>query len=382
MSSSDAVKKGKKIIAQVDWFMFAAALTLSLLGMATMHSYTSENFFFLRQAVWVLIAVVAFFASSIPSYHFLRRTSVITGMYGVILVLLLLIFILGAVVLGATTRFHLGAFAVQPADPAKLVLVMVLAKYFARRHTHIADIRHIIISGLYAFALFVCVFFQPDFGSGIVIAAIWFGMTLVSGLSRKHFITLILIAVVAAGGAWHFALKPYQKARIMNFVHPMSDVHGTGYNAYQSTIAVGSGQVLGKGIGFGTQSKLQFLPEFQTDFIFAAFAEEWGLIGVIIVMCLFGIIITRALTIAVHAEDNFFALTAAGIAVYFFAQFAVHVGMDMGLLPITGTTLPFMSYGGSHLLTEYIALGILMSIRREGHASIRARDETELVGAI
>ena len=370
------------MIAHVDWFMFAAAFTLSLLGMATMHSYTSENFFFLRQAMWILIAVGAFFVASMPSYHFLRRTSVITGMYGIILSLLLLIFVLGAAVLGATTRFHLGAFAVQPADPAKLVLVMVLAKYFARRHTHIADIRHIIISGAYAFALFVCVFFQPDFGSGIVIASIWFGMTLISVLSQKHFIPLVVIAVVGATGAWHFALKPYQKARIMNFVHPMSDIHGTGYNAYQSTVAVGSGQLTGKGIGFGTQSKLQFLPDFQTDFIFAAFAEEWGFIGVVIVRCLFGIIITRALAIAAHAEDNFFALTAAGIAVYYFAQFAVHAGMDMGLLPITGTTLPFMSYGGSHLLTEYIALGILMSIRRGGYASIRARDETELVGAM
>lgn len=370
------------MIAHIDWFMFAAAFTLSLLGLVTMHSYTSENSFFVRQTVWILIAVIAFFAASVPNYHFLRRTSVIAGMYGVILSLLLLIFVLGRAVMGATTRFHLGAFAVQPADPAKLVLVMVLAKYFARRHTHIADIRHIIVSGIYAFMLFVCVFFQPDFGSGIVIASIWFGMTLVSGLSRKHFITLVVIATVLATGAWHFALKPYQKARIMTFIHPMADIRGTGYNAYQSTIAVGSGQVTGKGIGFGTQSKLQFLPEFQTDFIFAAFSEEWGFIGVVIVMCLFGIIITRALTIALHAENNFFALTAAGIGVYIFAQFTVHAGMDMGLLPITGTTLPFMSYGGSHLLTEYIALGILMSIRRGGYSSVQARDETELVGAM
>jgi len=165
-------------------------------------------------------------------------------------------------------------------------------------------------------------------------------------------------------------------------LHPLADIRGTGYNAYQSTIAVGSGELTGKGIGYGTQSKLQFLPEYQTDFIFAAYAEEWGFLGVLLFFGLFGIVIIRILTIAARGSDNFDSLMSAGIAIYFFAQFIVHVGMNMGLLPITGTTLPFMSYGGSHLITEYAALGILMGLRKNARPTLQARDQSELIGVI
>jgi rod shape determining protein RodA len=223
---------------------------------------------------------------------------------------------------------------------------------------------------------------QPDFGSAITMMSIWLGMVLVSGISWKHLATLALVGVVLAAGVWHYALRPYQKARVLTFVHPLSDIRGTGYNAYQSTVAVGSGQIVGKGIGYGTQSKLQFLPEFQTDFIFASFAEEWGFFGVLLLLVLYSIVFIRLLLIAIHGYDNFDTLFTVGIAVYLFSQCTVHVGMNMGLLPITGTTLPFMSYGGSHLLTEYIALGILMGMRRRARPTIQARDETELIGAV
>ena len=191
-----------------------------------------------------------------------------------------------------------------------------------------------------------------------------------------------MIAGLVSGGLWHFALHKYQKDRILTFIHPLSNIQSTGYNAYQSTVAVGSGQLTGKGIGYGTQSKLQFLPEFQTDFIFASFAEEWGFIGVVLLFGLFTIVIVRILMVARRGYDNLDALIAAGIAIYFISQFIVHAGMNMGLLPITGTTLPFMSYGGSHLVTEYMALGILMGLRRRARPTIQARDETEIVGAV
>jgi len=223
---------------------------------------------------------------------------------------------------------------------------------------------------------------QPDFGSGIIIAVIWLGSVLVAGISWKHLAVLGVTAAIVVTGLWHFALHPYQKQRILTFIHPLADIRGAGYNAYQSTIAVGSGELVGKGVGYGTQSKLQFLPEFQTDFIFAAYAEEWGFAGVVLLFGLFAIVIIRILVIAAHGRDNFDTLLAAGVAIYFSGQFIVHVGMDMGLLPITGTTLPFMSYGGSHLLTEYLALGILMSLRRHARPALGVRDNTELVGAL
>lgn len=368
--------------SHVDWFLLCAAIAISLLGLATMHSFSTENAFFEKQIIWICLTVPVFFLASLGDYSFLRRTPIVVGCFVFILTLLALIFAFGVIVKGGQNRFSLGLFAVQPAEPAKLILVMVLAKYFSRRHIEIKHYRHILVSGAYAFLLFVLVFLQPDFGSAITIFGIWFGMVLVSGISWRHVAVLLVSAAIIFAGLWHYGLRPYQKARILTFIHPLADIRGSGYNAYQSIVAVGSGQILGKGIGYGTQSKLQFLPEFQTDFIFAAFAEEWGFFGIIILLGLFGIVIVRILVISAHGADNFDTLFAAGIAVYFLSQFIVHVGMNMGLLPITGTTLPFMSYGGSHLLTEYLALGILIGMRRQARPTIQARDETELIGAV
>ena len=368
--------------AHVDWFLFGAALAISLIGAVTMRSFSIENSFFEKQIIWISIAVGVFFLASLGDYNFLRRTPIIVGLYVFVFTLLSLIFVFGGVVKGSQNRFDLGLFAVQPADPAKLILVAVLAKYFGRRHVEIKHYRHILVSGAYAGLLFMLVLLQPEFGSAIAIFGIWFGMALISGISWKHVAALLISVAIVFSGLWTYALKPYQKARIETFIHPLADIRGTGYNAYQSTVAVGSGEIFGKGIGYGTQSKLQFLPEFQTDFIFAAYAEEWGFFGVLMIFALFGIVIIRILAISIHAPQNFETLFAAGVAVYFLAQFIVHVGMNIGLMPITGTTLPFMSYGGSHLLVEYTALGILMGIRRHGRPIRHARDSSELIGAV
>lgn len=382
MMVSRSVQQRALAFAHIDWVLFAAASAIALLGLATMRSFSVENAFFERQVVWIGLAVAAFFITSIPEYGFLRRTYVVVGLYVGTLALLALIYVFGSVIMGSQNRFDLGIFFFQPSDPAKVVLIIMLAKYFARRHIEIKHIRHILVSGAYAFALFVLVFFQPDLGSSIIIFSIWFGMVLVGGISWKHLSALLIAGAVVSGLAWQYGLHDYQKARIITFLHPLADVRGAGYNAYQSTIAVGSGEVLGKGVGYGTQSKLQFLPEYQTDFIFAAYAEEWGFIGVIILFILFGVVIFRILSYALYASDNFASLFAVGIAVYFFSQFVIHAGMNMGLLPITGSTLPLMSYGGSHLLTEFAALGMLMGMRKNARVTIRARDETELIGAI
>ena len=377
-----AAETRARLFSHVDWFVFASALAISLLGLVTMRSFSAENFFFDKQLIWICIAVAAFFAASIPEYGFLRRTPVITGLFAAVVFSLALIYLFGAIVKGAQNRFNLGFLSIQPSDPAKLLLVMMLSKYFARRHVEIAAFRHIAVSGAYMAALFILVFFQPDFGSSIIIGSIWLGMVLVAGISWRHLLLLTVAALIVLTGLWQYGLQPYQKQRVMTFLHPLADIRGSGYNAYQSTIAVGSGEIFGKGIGYGTQSKLRFLPEYQTDFIFAAYAEEWGFVGVVLLFGLFGILIIRILLIASHGSDNFDTLFGAGIAVYFTAQFIVHVGMNIGLLPITGTTLPFMSYGGSHLVTEYLALGILMGMRRHAKPSIQARDETEIVGAL
>jgi rod shape determining protein RodA len=187
-------------------------------------------------------------------------------------------------------------------------------------------------------------------------------MILISGLSKKHLLILAGGGLIIGVLLWGFVFKPYQKARIMNFLNPLSDIRGTGYNAYQSMIAVGSGQVIGKGVGLGTQSRLNFLPEYETDFIFAAFAEEWGFIGSILVLMCYGIIFWRITRLAIAGTTNFESLYAVGIGIYFFSHTVINIGMNIGLLPVTGLTLPFMSYGGSHLIAECLALGILFAL--------------------
>ncbi len=177
--------------------------------------------------------------------------------------------------------------------------------------------------------------------------------------------------VVRGEFLWSFVFQTYQKQRIMTFIHPLTDIRGTGYNAYQSTIAVGSGKILGKGVGYGTQSKLQFLPEYETDFIFASFAEEWGFVGVLILLTLYGLVLWRILQNAQVGAGNFETFFGLGLAILFIIHIIIHAGMNMGILPVTGTTIPFMSYGGSHLLTEFLGLGILMGMRRYSRAAHR-----------
>lgn len=368
------------IVKNIDWLLFGAALLLVAAGLLTMNSFATENYFFEKQLVWTVLAVILFFALSVVDFRFLKRTSVIVTLFATSVILLLLLFIFGDVVKGAQSRFDFGFFALQPADPIKLVVILLLAKYFSRRHVEIAHIRHILVSGFYALVLFTLVFLQPDFGSAIIIGFIWLGMVLVSGISKKHLGAVVLVATLSFALLWTYGFEPYQKDRILTFIHPLTDLQGAGYNAYQSTIAVGSGEVLGKGVGYGTQSKLSFLPEYETDFIFAAFAEEWGFVGIVLLFILFGIVIWRILKNAFYGVTNFEILFGVGLAIFFMSHLVVHIGMNIGLLPVTGTTIPFMSYGGSHLLTEFAGLGILMGMRRYSRPIHKEDIQKEFVG--
>jgi len=348
---------------RIDWALLLSIVPLVAGGLITMHSFVGESAFFSRQLLWVGISVALFCVASMIDWRFLRRTKVLVVLFSVSIAILILLFVLGTRTLGAISRFDFGAFFIQPSDPIKLVLILVLAKYFSRRHVEIANWRHIIVSGVYAFALFVLLFLQPDFGSAVIVFLVWFGMVLVSGIPKKHLLLVLLAGVLVFVLLWGFVFADYQKDRIRTFLNPYTDLQGAGYNAYQSTIAVGSGQWFGKGVGYGTQSRLEFLPEYETDFIFAAFAEEWGFVGVLIVFVLFGIVIWRIVRESQHGETNFETLFGLGFAILLMAHFVIHVGMNIGVLPVTGTTMPFMSYGGSHLAMEFLGLGILMGMR-------------------
>jgi rod shape determining protein RodA len=355
----------KRILSSVvDWPLFFAALTLSLLGLVTMHSFSGENYFATRQVVWLAFGVAVFFVASVIDWRFLRRSGILISLFLILSGILLLLIVFGERVNGVRSWLAVGTIFLQPADFMKLVLILILAKYFFRRHVEIRHIPHIIISALYAFIPFALVFFQPDFGSAVILFFIWLGMIMVSGVSKKHLLAVFFLGLVAFVALWLFVFKDYQKQRIVTFVHPLADIRGAGYNAFQSEIAVGSGRLLGKGVGYGTQSRLQFLPAYETDFIFAAFAEEWGFIGILIVFGLFGFVIWRVLMGALVGASNFERLFGLGLAIFLMSHFIINAGMNVGLLPITGITLPFMSYGGSHILCEFLGLGMLMGMRR------------------
>ena len=358
-----------EIAQHADWLSLGAALILVAAGLVTMNSFATPNTFFQSQIVWVLVSLAVFWGASAVDWRFLRSTKVVTTLFIVSAGLLALLFILGSVTKGAVSRFDIGLFFIQPSDPAKLVLVILLAKYFSRRHIEIANIRHIVVSGMYAFIFFILLFLQPDFGGAIIAFAIWFGMVLVSGISKRHLLAVVAIGLAAFAGLWLFVFQEYQKDRIMTFLNPLTDVQGAGYNAYQSMVTVGSGQWLGKGVGFGTQSRLQFLPEYETDFIFAAFVEEWGFVGALLLTICFCFLLWRIVREAYHGATNFEILFGIGVALMLVAPWIVHVGMNIGWLPVTGTVLPFVSYGGSHLVIEFLALGMLAGMRNYRRAA-------------
>lgn len=370
----------RRINYSFDWLLFGALFFISVAGLLTMNSFTEDGMFFERQIIWLAVSIIALFAASLVDWRFLRRSGTIITLFIITCLALFSLFIAGSVFKGAQSWFNFGAFAFQPVDFAKLVLVILLAKYFSRRHIEIANVRHILISGFYTFVIFILVFLQPDFGSAIIIFLIWLAMVLVSGISKKHLLAVFLIGLASFCGLWFFVFKDYQKARIISFIHPLTDLSGAGYNAYQSTIAVGSGQILGKGVGLGSQSKLQFLPEYETDFIFAAFSEEWGFVGAIVLFGLYGVVFWRIIDISKKGSTNFETLYGLGLASMFFFHSVIHVGMNIGLLPVTGITMPFMSYGGSHMLAEFLGVGILMGQYSYARAVNKEEAKNEIIG--
>ena len=347
---------------KIDWYLLLPAVLLSIFALFTLISFGEFSTRFIKQSVWIFLGIIILIVLQKTDLYFLKNRKFIITFYILSIASLLVLFVAGHVAKGAQSWIKLGFLSIQPTDPAKLVLIILLAKYFSKRYVEISVIKHVFISGFYAGILCLLVLLQPDFGSAVTIFAIWGGIIFISGLSKKHIIILALIGTLIMGLSWNYVFKQYQKDRIMNFIHPLRDIRGSGYNQYQAVIAVGSGQFMGKGIGYGTQSKLKFLPEYQTDFIFSAFAEEWGFLGVSIVLILFLIILLRILIIAMNSGTNFDSLLASGVFIFFGIHVFVNIGMNLGVMPITGIPLPFMSYGGSHILIEFIALGIISNI--------------------
>ena len=360
-------------ILNYDWLLVGTVLLLVAVGLISLFSLSTASPvpFFSRQIVWVGIGLVALAGASIIDFRMFRTQSVIVLLfYGACVILLGGVLLLSLKTRGVASWFKVGGIFLQPVEPMKLALIILLAKYFSKRHIEIYRIQHLIVSGIYLAIPALLVLVQPDLGSAIVLIAIWVIIIVFSGMKLRHFALLIAITCLLSFAGWHFVLHPYQKTRITSFLDPAHDPKGAGYQMIQSMIAVGSGKIWGKGLGYGSQSHLNFLPEAETDFIFAAFAEEWGFVGITVLMALFLVIFWRIVRIGQKSADNFSRLYAIGFCALLFVESFIHIGMNMGLLPITGITLPFVSYGGSSLVTAFVGVGILQNIKINSRRSL------------
>jgi len=355
-----------KALKYFDWLFFAGAMLLSLTGLLMIYSTglsgPADGLLWVRQLVALSVGLVCLFFLSGLDYRFFRKNSSLLYMGSLVLLFSVLIF--GQDIRGARRWFDFGFFNFQPAEFSKLALIVLLAKYFELRHSLLAKFGYVAWSGVYVLVPAVLIALQPDLGSALVHVAIWLGMLFVSSMPRRYFLYLLVGFLLLTALGWQFFFADYQRDRIKSFLEPTADPLGRGYNVIQSIVAVGSGGWFGSGLARGLQSQLRFLPERQTDFIFASTAEELGFVGGAIVLALFGFLLFRMTKILKEARDLYGTYLAAGVFFMFFSQSIVNIGMNLGFLPVTGITLPFLSYGGSSLLVNFLLLGILQNIVR------------------
>lgn len=367
-------------ILKIDWVLLLCATLLLGIGLAVLYSISmavpssGSLSIFWRQMIFAGIGLVAMLFFSATNYQNLKSQS--TTIYFATLLVLGLVLIFGKNVRGTVGWISIGSFNIQPVEIAKLSLIIFLASFISQKKMELGEMGRLIASLILSGIMIFLVVSQPDFGSAMVLVGIAIGMTLVSGISTKKVIFIALAGVVISIGGW-FQLQPYQKDRVLSLVKPgIVDPRGSGYNVIQSMIAVGSGGLTGKGIGHGSQSQLNFLPEKHTDFIFASIAEELGLLGSLFVIGLYGVMFWRMHTIAMSSPDNLGFLITVGIMLMFFLQVWENIGMNIGIMPVTGIPLPLLSYGGSSLIVIMASIGILSSInsRRETVISQENRD--------
>src|SRR3989344_6643700 len=332
--------------------------SLFLLSMGILVIYSSSPQLAIQQLIFAILSFSLFIFVSNFDYRVIKNFT--STLYLCILLLLVGVLVLGVETRGAIRWIPLGLFNIQPSELAKPVLILTLADFWSRNS---ATFKNILKSLMITLPLLFLVFQQPDLGSTLTILAIWLGMLFAAGVQLRKISVLIIVSLLLVPLIW-FSLQEYQKERIFGFIAPQTDPLGKGYNLIQSTIAVGSGEFFGRGLGRGTQSRLQFLPEFRTDFIFASIAEEMGFIGSMIIIILYLFLIIVITAVSTNVIDYFGHLLVFGVCAMLLFQTFVNIGMNVGLLPITGITLPLISYGGSSLLSTFICLGLVSSVSR------------------
>jgi len=354
---------------KIDWKLILPAFGLTLFGLIIIYttSLYSHNFSnFKKQLIFFLISIIFLFVLSFFDLRFLKTNSyLIFSLYVAALCLLFGLLIFGKELRGVRGWYRIGPFSFDPVPFSVVLVGIVLSKYFATRHIQIHNLKLIFFSFLYAFFPSFLVILQPDLGSGLIFIFVWLGILLFSGIKLSHLVIIGLIFLIIFFVGWQFWMKDYQKQRILSFLNPQKDKKGVSWQINQSKIAIGSGGIFGKGLGKGSQTQYGFLPEAQTDFIFSAIAEQTGLLGVSVLLSLYFFLLWRILKIIAFAKSNFLRLFAAGFSFLLISQSFINMGMTLGILPIIGIPLPFVSYGGSQLLAFYLGLGILQNLEKE-----------------
>ncbi|MFA5767775.1 MAG: rod shape-determining protein RodA [Candidatus Paceibacterota bacterium] len=352
---------------KLDWILIISAVLLVAFGLLSIYSSSlgrADFFNFQKQLIFAGAGVFLMLLFSFFDYRIIRNDPyLMVILYGLVCLALLGLFFFAPAIRGVKSWYDVGPVSVDPREFIKLILIALLAKYFSVRHVEMYRVSHILFSGLYVLLPAVLIFFQPDLGSVIILAILWLAILIFSGIKLRSFLILIFCGLLALSLSWSFLLKDYQKERVTSFIVADEDPLGSGWNEVQSKIAIGSGGIFGQGLGSGPQTQYGFLPEPQTDFIFAAIAEEFGLAGVAGLLALFGIFIFRIIKVSLSASGNFAKLFASGFAVLVIAQIFINIGMNIGVLPIVGVPLPLISYGGSSLLMIFIGLGIIQNIK-------------------
>ena len=355
----------RRLLIHFDWTLLGIVLLIASIGILNLYSTTSGGEgpgtpLYLKQIFWLLIGLVLMIIVAFIEYRFYSDFAYIV--YMIALVLLLVVLGYGIITSGAQRWVRIGSLSFQPSEFVKISFILALAKFFQRPpHREGYSLKNLFFPFLLLFLPMVLILKQPDLGTAIILCLVFFSILFFVKVRWSSLLILVLAGASILPILWHF-LKEYQKRRIITFFNPNLDPLGAGYHLIQSKIAVGSGGIIGKGFMNGTQCKLGFLPEQQTDFIFSALGEEWGLIGSLLVVGLYLTLILWGLRIAVQSKDRFGAILAFGVVAMLFWHIFINIGMVLGMLPVVGIPLPLLSYGGSFLISTLIGIGILLNV--------------------
>ena len=365
----------RSIFKNTDYLILILALVLSIIGIIGIYSAgvnsTSSKTEYIKQIIWLGISLVLMFVVWMIDHHFISGIGIIGYPIGL---LLLIAVLFTTEINGASSWFNIGSVQIQPSEFMKIAYILLFAKYIDYVYTKGKDAinkwYHILIAlGIFLIPV-ALIMLQPDFGTAMVFTSITFFMLFKSGLSYKYVLALVLILIIALPIVYFFVLSDYQQARIDVFLNPEKEPLGAGYNAIQSKIAVGSGMIFGTGLTKGTQTQWGYLPVKSSDFIFSVISEEMGFIISALIVIIYIVLLYRILRVAETSKDRLGSTICIGVFGMFFFHFLENIGMTIGLMPITGIPLPFLSYGGSSMLTNFIALGLVLAISARRQKSL------------